>query len=142
MLKKNLKPEEIKRSWYIVDAQDYVLGRMATKVAQVLQGKNHPYYSPQWDMGDFVIVVNAEKVKLTGNKEEGKKYYHHTGFPGGIRSKAAGQVRKENPKKMIELAVRRMLPKNRLAKQMINKMHVYVGSEHDHAAQKPIELTV
>ena len=142
MLKKNLKPQEIKRTWYIVDAKDYILGRMATRVAQVLQGKNHPYYSPQWDMGDFVIIVNAEKVKLTGNKEEGKKYYHHTGFPGGIRSKTAGQIREENPKKMVELAVKRMLPKNRLAAQMITKMHIFVGPEHDHGAQTPVTLAI
>lgn len=138
--KKNIKPEEIKRQWYIVDASDHVLGRLATQIARILLGKHQTYYSPQWDMGDYVIVVNAEKVKVTGKKEKGKTYYRHTGYPGGLKQETLAELRKRRPTEIIRRAVKGMLPKNRLARQIIKKLYVYKGTEHPHEAQKPIML--
>ncbi|MCA9392445.1 50S ribosomal protein L13 [candidate division WWE3 bacterium] len=142
MLTTSIKPKDITRKWYIVDAKDKVLGRVASKIAPVLEGKNHTYYSPQWDMGDHVIVINAQRVALTGNKETDKKYYRHTGYPGGIKSERVADVRKKDAARLIEMAVRGMLPRNRLAKEMIKKMHIYVGGDHPHEAQQPEVLEV
>ncbi|NCS32650.1 50S ribosomal protein L13 [bacterium] len=137
---KSIKPTEITRKWYIVDAKDHILGRMSTRVAHVLQGKNHAYYSPQWDMGDHVIVINAKKVAVTGGKDEKKNYYRHSGFPGGMKSRTLSEMREKNPVEIITQAVRGMLPKNNLARDMIKKLHVYEGAEHPYAAQTPQEL--
>jgi len=141
MLKKNIKPNQIDRRWYIVDASDHILGRMSSRIATVLQGKHRAYYSPQWDMGDYVVVTNARTVKVTGRKEEKKMYHHHTGYPGGLRSETLRQKRARRPLDVIELAVKRMLPKNKLAREMIKKLKIYEGGEHPHAAQQPVELT-
>lgn len=139
-MEKTIKPQTVQRRWYVIDAQDKVLGRMTSKIAHILQGKNNPYYSPQWDLGDNVIVINAEKVVLTGRKDDRKIYYRHTGHPGGIKSSTAGKIRQEKPVLLIREAVKGMLPKNRISRQMIRKLYVYVGSEHPHQAQQPEEL--
>jgi large subunit ribosomal protein L13 len=131
------KQGDINPRWFVIDAKDLVLGRLSTKVASILSGKNKPTYTPFLDTGDFVIVLNAEKVVLTGRKETDKAYRRHTGYPGGLRERAARFVRTEKPEMMIERAVAGMLPKNRLGRKMIKKLKVYRGSEHPHAAQKP-----
>ncbi|NMB26548.1 MAG: 50S ribosomal protein L13 [Tissierellia bacterium] len=131
------KPNEIERKWYIIDAEDKVLGRLATEVATILRGKHKPIYTPHVDTGDFVIIINADKVKLTGKKLEQKQYRYHTGHPGGLKFISYDRLIKEKPEKAIQLAVKGMLPKNSLGRQMIKKMKVYSGSEHNHEAQKP-----
>jgi len=136
------KLSEVNRSWFVVDMNDLVLGRAATEIARILRGKHKPIYSPSVDTGDFVIVVNAEKLKLTGNKLADKKYYHHTGFPGGIRSISADKLIEKKPEELIIKAVRGMLPKNKLGRQMIKKLKVYSGSEHPHSAQQPKALSL
>lgn len=132
------KPLEVERKWYLIDAEGEILGRLATKIANILRGKNKPEYTPHVDTGDFVIVINAEKVVLTGKKETDKKYYHHTGFPGGLKSASVKEVREKAPERLIEHAVKGMLPHNTLGEEQFQKLKVYVGSEHPHAAQKPI----
>ena len=136
------KQSEVNRSWFVVDLDDQVLGRAATEIARVLRGKHKPIYSPSVDTGDFVIVVNAEKVKLTGNKLADKKYYHHTGFPGGIRSITAEKLIEKKPEELIKKAVKGMLPKNKLGRQMIKKLKIYSGGEHPHSAQQPKALSL
>jgi len=136
------KESEVNRSWFIVDMDDQVLGRAATEIARILRGKHKPIYSPSVDTGDFVIVVNAEKVKLTGNKLADKKYYHHTGFPGGIRSITAEKLLEKMPEELIKKAVKGMLPKNKLGRQLIKKLKVYSGGEHPHSAQQPKALSL
>ena len=136
------KKENVERKWYVVDAQGIVLGRLAAQVASVLKGKHKPIYTPHVDTGDFVVVVNAEKVQLTGKKLEDKVYYHHTGYPGGLKSITAGKLLKVRPEEVIESAVKGMLPKNPLGRAMIKKMKVYAGTEHPHAAQGPEEMKV
>ncbi len=136
------KQSEVNRSWFVVDMNDQVLGRAATEIARILRGKHKPIYSPSVDTGDFVVVVNAEKVKLTGNKLAEKKYYHHTGFPGGIRSITAEKLIEEKPEELIKKAVKGMLPKNKLGRQMIKKLKVYSGGEHPHSAQQPKALSL
>ncbi|MCR3956920.1 MAG: 50S ribosomal protein L13 [Gudongella sp.] len=131
------KANEVERKWYIIDAEDKVLGRLATEIATILRGKNKPIYTPHVDTGDFVIVINADKVKLTGKKLEQKKYSYHTGYPGGLRQVSYGELMEKNPEKIIELAVKGMLPKNSLGRQMYRKLKVYRGTEHGHEAQKP-----
>ncbi len=131
------KTNEIDRKWYIIDAEGKVLGRLATEIATILSGKNKPIYTPHVDTGDFVVVINAEKVKLTGKKLEQKNYVYHTGYPGGLREIPYERLIKERPEKIIELAVKGMLPKNRLGRKMIKKLKVYGGAEHKHEAQKP-----
>ena len=131
---------DITRSWYVVDLQDKVLGRAATEIARILRGKHKPVYANHVDTGDFVIVVNADKVQLTGKKLTDKVYYHHTGYPGGIRSKTAGKLLEEKPEEVIRKAVKGMLPKNKLGRQMFKKLKVYRGGDHPHAAQKPQAL--
>jgi large subunit ribosomal protein L13 len=129
------------RRWFVLDADGVVLGRLATRAANLLRGKGKPSFTPHVDCGDFVVVINAAKVKLTGKKEEEKIYHHHTGFPGGIRSKRAGEVRARHPHRLIERAVIGMLPKNRLSRALLTKLKVYAGSEHPHQAQQPETLT-
>ena len=135
------RPAEVERRWYVVDATDQVLGRLATRVATVLRGKHKPIFTPHVDTGDFVIVVNAEKVKLTGNKRESKIYYRHSGWAGALRSLTAGKVLEgPHPDRVVRDAVRGMLPKNSLGRKMLAKLKVYAGPVHPHAAQKPEEL--
>ena len=136
------KLSEVNRSWFVIDMNDLVLGRAATEIARILRGKHKPIYSPSVDTGDFVIVVNAEKLKLTGNKLADKTYYHHTGFPGGIRSITADKLLEKKPEELIIKAVRGMLPKNKLGRQMLKKLKVYSGSEHPHSAQQPKALSL
>lgn len=139
-MKKSIKPNEITRNWYIVDASKHVLGRMATQIATVLQGKNHAYYSPQWDMGDHVIVINSKEAVFTGTKEDNKLYYNHSGYPGGLKSQTLRVVREKDPNRIVTNAVKGMLPGNNLARDMIKKLHVYEGVEHVHEAQNPKPL--
>ncbi|BBA71301.1 50S ribosomal protein L13 [Geobacter sulfurreducens] len=136
------KKEEVTRDWYLVDADNKVLGRMATEIANILRGKKKPIYTPSVDTGDFVVVVNAEKLQLTGNKLADKMYYHHTGFPGGIKSISAGKLIEKKPEDLIRKAVKGMLPKNKLARHMLKKLKVYAGPEHPHEAQQPKTLDI
>ena len=136
------KKEEVRRQWVMVDAEDMVLGRLASQIALVLRGKNKPTFTPHVDTGDFVVVVNAEKIRLTGNKLDDKVYYRHSGYPGGIKSMTAREMLEKKPDQLVRKAVRGMMPKNRLGRQMLKKLKVYRGPEHEHQAQKPerIEL--
>ena len=134
------KKETVKQDWYVIDAADKTLGRLATQIASRLRGKHKPIYTPHVDTGDFIVVVNAEKVRLTGNKLEDKKYYHHTGYPGGLREKTAGELLKKKPTQILEFAVKGMLPKNTLGRAMFKKLKVYAGASHPHEAQKPQTL--
>lgn len=136
------KQEDIKREWFVIDLEEQVLGRAATEIARILRGKHKPIYTPSVDTGDFVVVVNADKVKLTGNKLADKKYYRHSGYPGGIREINAEKLLSKKPEMVIQAAVKGMLPKNKLGRKMFSKLKVYAGSEHPHAAQQPKELTV
>lgn len=136
------KQETIVRKWYIVDAKGKTLGRISTTIANKLRGKDKPYFTPQMDCGDFVIVINAEKVRLTGKKLTDKIYYRHSGFPGGIKSPNAKYVLEKDPTKIIELSVSGMLPKNRTRKEFMKKLKLYAGENHPHEAQKPEQLIV
>lgn len=131
------KKNEVERKWIVLDATDIPLGRLSTAVATILRGKNKPTYTPHVDTGDFVIVINADKVALTGKKATDKMYYRHSGHPGGIKSTPAGVMRENRPERLVELSVKGMLPNNRLGRQQFKKLHVYAGSEHNHAAQQP-----
>ena len=139
---KSYKSNNFEKNWHLVDAQDKVLGRLAAKIATILSGKNKAQYSPNADLGDFVVVVNAEKVKVTGNKFSQKNYYHHTGYPGGLKTKSFEKMQEDSPEKIIEKAVKGMLPKNKLANQIIKKLKVYSGSAHPHIGQQPKELSI
>lgn len=134
------KPHEVERAWLVVDAADRPLGRLATAVASRLRGKHKPIYTPHVDTGDYVIVLNAAKVAATGNKRSQKMYYRHSGYPGGIRSMNLEQMLDKHPTRVIELAVKRMLPKGPLGRQMYRKLRVYAGGEHEHQAQQPKTL--
>ena len=134
-------PATIERKWYVVDATGYTLGRLASEVAKVLRGKNKPIFTPHMDCGDYVIVVNAEKIKVTGKKMDQKIYYNHSDYVGGMRETTLREMMAKKPEKVIELAVKGMLPKGPLGRAMIKKLFVYAGPEHPHAAQKPEELT-
>jgi large subunit ribosomal protein L13 len=136
------KPYEVERKWYIVDAEGKTLGRLASEVAKILRGKHKPIYTPHVDTGDHVIVINAEKVVLTGRKLDQKMYRHHSGYPGGLKEIPYRKFLAENPEKAVTLAVRGMLPKNRLGRKMIRKLKVYRGAEHKHHAQKPEVLEI
>jgi large subunit ribosomal protein L13 len=140
MRTKSFSASEAQRSWYIVDAEDAVLGRLASRVASVLRGKNKPTFTPGADTGDFVVIVNAEKVRVTGNKEMVKQYWHYTGFPGGERSITVQKQRAAHPERILAHAVKGMLPKGPLGRQMFKKLKVYAGPEHPHKAQKPEPL--
>jgi large subunit ribosomal protein L13 len=135
-------PEDIDRKWHLIDAEAAVLGRVASKAARILMGKHKPSYTPFLDTGDHVVVVNAEKVKLTGRKEEQKMYRRHSGYPGGLTETQARKVRAVRPTRMLEEAIQGMLPKNKLGKQMYRKLQVYAGPKHPHDAQKPVALAV
>lgn len=130
------------RAWHLVDAEDIVLGQLAVKVADVLRGKNKPSWHPSLDCGDNVVIVNAEKVVLTGQKESNKEYITHSGFPGALKRKTAKKVREDSPTHIVEHAVSGMLPKNRLRRHFLSKLHVYAGAEHPHAGQNPKPLTI
>ena len=136
------KPSEVERKWYVVDATDIPMGRLSTVVASILRGKNKPTFTPHIDTGDFVIVINAEKIKLTGKKATDKIYYHHTGYVGGIKQVSAGELRSTNPRRLIEMSVKGMLPKNTLGRAQGMKLHVYAGTEHNHQAQQPEVLDI
>lgn len=136
------KAHEVKRDWYVVDATDKVLGRLATEIARRLRGKHKAEYTPHVDTGDYIVVTNAEKVKVTGKKATDKMYYHHTGFPGGIKEASFEKLQEKNPAKIIELAIKGMLPKNPLGREMYRKLKVYAGSEHPHTAQQPKQLEI
>ena len=134
------KKEELDHKWYLVNAEGKVLGRLSTELAKILKGKNKPTYTPHLDTGDFVIVVNAGKITLTGKKMKDKIYYHHTGYPGGIKEMNAEKLLARKPTEMIRMAVRGMLPKNSLGRQMLRKLKIYAGPKHPHEAQEPISL--
>ena len=136
------KPGEIAREWYVVDAEGQTLGRLATRIADTLRGKNKPQYTPHVDTGDFVVVINAEKVAVTGQKLDQKRYYRHSGYPGGLRTRTLREQLERRPTEVIRTAVKGMLPKNRLAARQLTKLKIYAGPEHPHAAQspKPLEL--
>ena len=136
------KKEGIQRNWYLVDAENKVLGRLASELAKIIRGKNKPAFTPHVDTGDYVIVINADKVTLTGNKWKDKVYYSHSGYPGGIKSITADDLKAKRPEDLIRFAVKGMLPKNRLGRKLFKKLKVYAGSEHPHQAQqpKPIEI--
>ncbi len=136
------KAEEVQRKWYVVDAEGKALGRLSSEVAKVLRGKNKPIYTPHVDTGDHVIVINAEKVVLTGNKLEGKIYRHFSGYPGGMKEVKYKDMMQSKPEKVIELAIKGMLPHNTLGRAMFTKLKVYKGSEHEHQAQKPENLEI
>ncbi len=136
------KPGDVQRQWHIIDAQDVVLGRLASQAASLLRGKHKPVYAPHVDTGDFVIIVNADKVHLSGNKRSQKMAYRHSGFPGGLRSVRYDELLDKNPEKAVEKAVKGMLPKNTLGRQMLSKLKVYAGAEHPHAAQQPVPFEI
>ncbi len=136
------KPGDITRDWHVIDATDVVLGRLATQAATLLRGKHKATYAPHIDTGDFVVIVNADKVALTGSKHEQKLAYRHSGFPGGLKSESYEQLLEKNPVRAVEKAVRGMVPKNSLGRQQLRKLKVYAGPEHPHAAQKPQPYTI
>ena len=142
MKTQSFKKEETQHNWVIIDASDKVLGRLASKIADKLRGKDKPIFTPHVDCGDFVVVVNAEKIKVTGNKFEDKKYYTHSLYPGGLKTKTFKDMNATKPEKVIELAVKGMLPKNKLSNQIIKKLKIYAGSEHPHEAQQPVNWDI
>ena len=135
-------PSDRERSWVLVDASGKTLGRLATQIADILRGKRKPEYTPHIDTGDFVVVINARDIAVTGNKREQKRYYRHSGYPGGLRSRTLGEQLERRPEEVIRRAVRGMLPRNRLARRQITKLKVYAGPDHPHAAQKPEPLEI
>lgn len=132
------KPGEFEQKWHLIDARGQVLGRLASEVAKILRGKDKPIFTPHVDTGDYVVIVNAANIRLTGNKLKDKVYYHHTGYPGGIKSITADELMEKNPTEIINSAVKGMLPKNKLGRQIIKKLKIYAGSEHQHEAQCPV----
>ncbi len=137
----SIRADEINREWFIVDAEGQTLGRLASEIAQIIRGKKKPFYTPHMDMGDFVVVVNAEKVKVTGNKEKDKSYFRHSGFPGGVTQISLQKVRQDFSERIITNAVKGMLPHNRLGRQLLTHLKVYSGTEHPHGAQLPKTIT-
>ena len=135
-------PKDINRQWFVVDAQDQVLGRLASQIAHRLRGKHKPEFAPHMDNGDFIVVVNCEKIKVTGNKLQDKKYYRHSGWVGGLKTSVLGDVLAQHPDRVLMSAVRGMLPKNRLGRAMLKKLKIYAGAEHPHTAQNPQPLTL
>ena len=136
------KPETVKRDWFVIDAENKVLGRLATEVARRLRGKHKPEYTPHVDTGDYIVIINADKIAVTGNKEQNKMYHHHTGYPGGLKSMTLEKLREKAPERIIEKAVKGMLPKNPLGRAMFAKLKVFAGSEHAHTAQQPQPLEI
>ena len=142
MLTSSIKKDEIKRDWFVVDAENQTLGRLASEIAQVIRGKKKPYYTPNLDMGDFVVVINAEKVVVTGSKEEQKKYFSHSGFPGAEKEVSLSSLRRKHPERIIYNGVKGMLPHNRLGRKLIKHLKVYTGSEHPHSSQQPKQFNI
>ncbi len=138
---RSIRANEISREWFIVDAEGQTLGRLASEIAQIIRGKKKPFFTPHMDMGDFVVVVNAEKVKVTGNKEKDKTYFRHSGYPGGVTQISLRKVRQDYPERIITNAVKGMLPHNRLGKQLLTHLKVYSGTDHPHSAQLPKTIT-
>jgi large subunit ribosomal protein L13 len=138
----SIRAQDITRDWYLVDAKNQTLGRLASRVAQILRGKNKPYFTPHMDMGDFVVIINADKVKVTGNKETDKTYFSHSGYPGGVRKVNLQEVRKKNPEKIIINAVKGMLPHNRLGLKLLKHLKIYNMKVHPHQAQQPQTITL
>ena len=136
------KKGEVEQRWHLVDGEDKVVGRLASRIARVLMGKHRPEYTPHVDTGEFVVVVNAAKVRFTGRKTADKRYFHYTGYPGGLRERTVADLLERKPEDILRLAVRRMLPKTRLGRQMIQKLKIYPGAEHPHEAQQPQPLTL
>ena len=136
------KKEEVARQWYVVDARGQTLGRLSTEIANRLRGKHKASFTPHVDTGDYVIVINADKVRVTGRKAQEKMYYHHTGFPGGIKSISFEKLQDKAPERIIEAAVKGMMPKNKLSRAMMSKLKIYAGSEHPHGAQQPVKLDI
>lgn len=136
------KKTDVEQKWHVIDADGLVVGRLASQVANVLRGKNKPIFTPHADTGDFVIIVNADKVRFTGNKLEQKAYYHHSGYPGGIKKEVARDIMEKNPERILLSAIRGMLPKNRLGRQQLSKLKVYSGPDHPHKAQNPETLNL
>ncbi|HEU4540798.1 MAG TPA: 50S ribosomal protein L13 [Jiangellaceae bacterium] len=136
------KPGDVQRKWHVIDATDVVLGRLASQTATLLRGKHKPIYAPHVDTGDFVVIVNADKVALTGNKRLQKVEYRHSGYPGGLRSRSYEQLLEKNPRRVVEKAVKGMLPSGTLGRQMLSKLKVYAGPEHPHQAQKPVPYEI
>ena len=137
-----LKAKDIKKDWYLINAEGKVLGRLASEIAQLIRGKGKPEFTPHLDMGDFVIVINADKVKVSGNKEKNKTYWHHTGFPGGQKESSLSELRRSFPDRVIVNAVKGMLPHNRLGRKMLKNLKVYADAAHPHKAQNPIEINL
>jgi large subunit ribosomal protein L13 len=137
----SIRADEISREWFIVDAEGQTLGRLASEIAQIIRGKKKPFFTPHMDMGDFVVVVNAEKIKVTGNKEKDKTYFRHSGYPGGVTQISLREVRQDFPERIITNAVKGMLPHNRLGRQLLTHLKVYSGTDHPHAAQLPKTIT-
>jgi len=137
----SIRADEISREWFIVDAEGQTLGRLASEIAQIIRGKKKPFFTPHMDMGDFVVVVNAEKIKVTGNKEKDKTYFRHSGYPGGVTQISLREVRQDFPERIITNAVKGMLPHNRLGRQLLTHLKVYSGADHPHAAQLPKTIT-
>ena len=137
----SIRADEISREWFIVDAEGQTLGRLASEIAQIIRGKKKPFFTPHMDMGDFVVVVNAEKVKVTGNKEKDKTYFRHSGYPGGVTQISLREVRQDFPERIITNAVKGMLPHNRLGRQLLTHLKVYSGTDHPHSAQLPKTIT-
>ena len=142
MLTSSIKKDEIKRDWFVVDADNQTLGRLASEIAQVIRGKKKPNFTPNLDMGDFVVVINAEKVVVTGSKEEQKKYFSHSGFPGGEKEVSLSSLRQKHPERIIYNAVKGMLPHNRLGRKLIKHLKVYTGTEHPHVSQQPKQFNI
>lgn len=136
----NAKPAEVERDWYVVDAENMVVGRLASEVARILRGKHKPIFTPHVDTGDFVVIVNADKARFTGNKENDKRYFRHTGYPGGVKMPTAAEVREKKPTFIVSRAIKGMLPKGPLGRQMFTKLKVYAGPDHPHEAQQPKAL--
>ena len=136
------KPGEITRAWHVIDATDVVLGRLATHAATLLRGKHKPTYAPHMDTGDFVVIINAEKVAVSGNKRNDKFVYRHSGFPGGLKQRSVGEMIEKHPDRLVEKAIKGMLPKNRLGRAMAKKLKVYAGPDHPHAAQQPAAFEI
>lgn len=136
------KPGDVEQAWHVVDAENVVVGRLAARVASILRGKHKPEYTPHMDTGDVVVVVNADKVRFTGKKETDKKYFRHSGYPGGIRQRTPKEVRATHPERIVENAVKGMLPRTKLGRQLYKKLHVYAGPDHPHEAQQPQTLTI
>lgn len=137
-----IRPEDVVREWYLIDAKNKTLGRLASEIAKILRGKHKPYYQPDVDCGDFVVVINAREVRVTGKKLEDKKYYFHSNYPGGLKERTLKWMLEHKPEEVLRLAVKRMLPKNRLGHRMLKRLKIYAGSEHPHKAQQPKLLEV